>query len=187
MKLTKTIGRNLVRSLRGIVPAILLMMAACCSQAQNTNKPAEFSKSVVDIGIVAKDLEKSARFYSEVIGLTETKGFSVTGEMGKKIGLINNLPATIRVFMLGDADSSTRIKLMSFPQAPGKAADQSYIHSTYGFRYLTIFVKSTDAALERCKKAGVKPIGETPFSLGGSSRLTTVRDPDGNFIELIGP
>ena len=36
-------------------------------------------------------------------------------------------------------------------------------------------------------KTGVKPIGETPVPLGNGQRLITVRDPDGNFIELIGP
>jgi lactoylglutathione lyase len=76
---------------------------------------------------------------------------------------------------------------MSFPAAPGKAADQSFIHSTLGIRYLTLYVGSADAALDRLNKTGVKPIGETPVSLGNNMRLITVRDPDGNFIELIGP
>ena len=74
-----------------------------------------------------------------------------------------------------------------FADAPGKKADQSFIHSTLGFRYLTLYVTSTETTLARLKKAGVKPIGETPIDLGNNMRLTTVRDPDGNFIELIGP
>jgi catechol 2,3-dioxygenase-like lactoylglutathione lyase family enzyme len=167
--------------------ALLLTLALAGPSGLAQDKPKEFSKAVIDIGIVAKDVEKSAKFYTEGIGLTEVKGFSVTGDMGRKIGLIDNQPANVRVFVLGEAEGSTKIKLMSFPQAPGKAADQSFIHSTYGYRYLTIFVASTDKALERLKKAGVKPIGETPFDLGNKNRLTTVRDPDGNFIELIGP
>ena len=44
-----------------------------------------------------------------------------------------------------------------------------------------------DAAVERAKKAGVKMLGKTPSKLGGSNYLTVYRDPDGNFIELIGP
>jgi predicted enzyme related to lactoylglutathione lyase len=71
--------------------------------------------------------------------------------------------------------------------APGTEPDQQYIHSTLGVRYLTLFVKDMNAALERIKKAGVKLEGETPVELGGGNSLTVVRDPDGNFFELIGP
>jgi catechol 2,3-dioxygenase-like lactoylglutathione lyase family enzyme len=168
--------------------AWLMMAAATCTGfAQDTNKFKEFSKPIIDIGMVARDVEKSARFYTEVIGFTEVQGFSVTSELGRKIGLVDGHPVTVRMFVLGQGDQATHLKLMSFPDAPGKAADQSFIHSTYGFRYLTLYVSSADRALERIKKAGLKTLGETPISLGKDSRLIVVRDPDGNFIELIGP
>ena len=145
-----------------------------------------FAKPVVDIGIVVSDLDKSAKFYTESLGMTEVKGFSVTGELGRKIGLIDNHPVDIRVFVPAETDAATRIKIMSFADAPGKAADQAFIHSTLGIRYLTFYVSSVDKTLERLAKTGVKPIGETPISLGNDRRLIAVRDPDGNFIELVG-
>ena len=42
-------------------------------------------------------------------------------------------------------------------------------------------------ALARLKKHKVKLLGQTPAPLGGKMRLTVFHDPDGNFIELIGP
>ena len=33
----------------------------------------------------------------------------------------------------------------------------------------------------------VKLLGETPISLGGDSNFVLVQDPDGTFVELIGP
>ena len=146
-----------------------------------------FSKPVIDLGMVVSDINRSAKFYTESLGMTEVKGFSVTGDLGRRIGLIDNHPADIRVFVPADSSSATRIKIMSFPAVPGKAADQHFIHSTLGFRYLTLYVSSADAALGRLAMTGVKPIGETPVSMGNNLRLITVRDPDGNFIELIGP
>ena len=146
-----------------------------------------FSKPVIDMGMVVANIEKSAKFYTESLGMTEVKGFSVTGELGRRIGLIDNHPVDIRVFVPAETDGATRIKMMSFPAAPGKAADQRFIHSTLGIRYLTLYVSSAEAALDRLARTGVKPIGETPVSLGNNMRLITVRDPDGNFIELIGP
>ena len=43
------------------------------------------------------------------------------------------------------------------------------------------------AVMARLKKAGVKTLGKTPAPIGGGNLLTVFRDPDGNFIELIGP
>jgi predicted enzyme related to lactoylglutathione lyase len=146
-----------------------------------------FSKTVVDLGIVVSDLEESAKFYMDVIGLKEVKGFSVSGERAKSFGLTDNQPVNVRVFVLNGAKGSTQLKMMSFEKAPGKKADQKFIHSTLGFSYLTLMVSDMNAALNRIKKASVKLLGETPAKLGGKTRLTVIRDPDGNFIELIGP
>ena len=110
----------------------------------------------------------------------------MTGELGRKIGLIDNHATDIRVFVGAETDNATRIKIMSFPAAPGKVPDQNFIHSMLGIRYLTLYVSSADAALERLAKTGVKPLGETPVPIGNDVRLITVQDPDGNFIELIG-
>ncbi|MBT6399908.1 MAG: bleomycin resistance protein, partial [Verrucomicrobia bacterium] len=44
------------------------------------------------------------------------------------------------------------------------------------------------AALERLKKAGVKVLGKGPALIPGTKvALTVVKDPDGNFVELVGP
>ena len=64
-----------------------------------------------------------------------------------------------------------------------------HINTSLGFSYLTIFVKRTDVALARLKKQGVKTIGKEPVALATNPNLVLmiVRDPDGNFVELIGP
>jgi catechol 2,3-dioxygenase-like lactoylglutathione lyase family enzyme len=154
---------------------------------QAADPASAFSKPTIDIGIVARDLEKSAKFYTEAIGLKEIQGFSAPAELGRKIGLVDNHPINVRVFVTDEIEGATRIKLMSFPDAGGKVPDRSYIHTTLGINYLTLFVNDMDEALERLKKADAKLLGETPVSLGGKTQLAIVRDPDGNFIELIGP
>jgi len=170
----------------GVLLACSFLVLHPAETAGQETKAGEFSKPVIDIGIVARDAAASAKFYTNALGFTEVQGFSVSGELGRKIGLIDGHPVNVRVFVLGQGDLATRIKLLSFPDAPGKPADQSFIHSTLGIRYLTIYVASVEKALERLRKAGVKPIGETPVDLGGGTKIIVVRDPDGNFIELIG-
>ena len=66
--------------------------------------------------------------------------------------------------------------------------DEIAITSSLGFSYLTIHVNSTKTALERLKKAGVQVLAKGPALIPGTKvALTVVKDPDGNFVELVGP
>ncbi len=56
-----------------------------------------------------------------------------------------------------------------------------------GYSYITIWVNDQTAALARLKKLDVAPIAKGPVGLSGGLFLTVVRDPDGNFVELVGP
>ncbi len=144
-----------------------------------------FARATIDIGVVVSDVEKSAKFYTEALGFTEVPGFSVPAEMGSGSGLTDNLPFKVRVFVLDKCETATRLKLMELPSAKPKKVDHSYIHSSLGYSYLTVFVKDTEAALARARKAGVEPI-KKPYALkGGHKYLTLVRDPDGNIVELL--
>jgi lactoylglutathione lyase len=169
------------------VAALLVNLAAGSTAARAADSGGEFSKAVIDMGIVVKDAGRTAKFLTNAIGFKEVKGFAVTGDLGRKIGLIDGHPVNVRVFVLDEVEQATRIKILSFPDAGGKAADQAYIHSTFGMRYLTLYVKDINRALERLKQAGIPLLGETPVDLGGGTVLVAVKDPDGNFIELIGP
>lgn len=155
--------------------------------ARADDAPATFSKPVIDIGIVVANLDQSARFYTNAIGFREIPGFKVPAERATDIGLTANQPATIRVFVLGEGNQATRVKLMSFPQAPGVKPDKRTIHATLGMNYLTLYVTDILAAQQRLLQAGAKTLGKTPLDLGGGTWIAVVQDPDGNFIELIGP
>jgi len=159
--------------------------------AATGKKLSEFSTPVVDIGIVVSDVEKAATFYKEALGFTEVPGFDVPAAMGADSGLTDGKPFHVRVLKLEDAANATSVKLMQFPDANPARQNNNFIHSTLGFRYLTIYVKDTTAAVERAKKAGATVLAKGPYLLPeGFPRgvyLTCVRDPDGNMIELVGP
>ena len=75
-------------------------------------------------------------------------------------------------------------------QIEGKSAKQKneQINTTLGFSYITVFVKSTKVAVERLKKADVKPLAKGPAKIPNTEMmLTVIRDPDGNIVELVGP
>lgn len=154
-------------------------------------EPAAFTRTTIDLGMVVSDLEKSVAFYTDAIGFTELPGFDVPATLATDAGLTDGKPLSIRVLVLGEGPEATKLKLMRVAGTTPRAGDTDFIHSHTGFRYLTIVVADTDAALARLAKHGVKPLAKSPAplpeSLGPGLLLTCVRDPDGNIVELLGP
>ena len=170
-----------------------VLLAALTSfplQAEEPKKTGEFASTTIDLGVVVSDVEKSVKFYTEAIGFKEVKGFDVPGDYAKDVGLTNGKALKVRVLVLGDGDSATKLKLIEFPGGKSKKNDSEFIDAEFGFRYLTIFINDTGAATKRLDKAGVKPIakGTQPLPKGFPEGvfLTIVRDPDGNLVELVG-
>lgn len=163
---------------------------AYCVTAQ-TEPETNFASATIDLGTVVSDVEKSVKWYQDVIGFEEVATFDFPGDFAKEIGLTNSLPGHVHVMTLGMGPGATKLKLMQFKTAPGARVDQTYLHSTYGFRYLTIMVKDMPAAMARAAKHGAKPIsGEAvaiPESIAKGQFIAVFRDPDGNFVELVGP
>lgn len=154
-------------------------------------EPVTFPRTTIDLGCVVTDLDKSVRFYTEGIGFREVAGFEVPTALATDAGLTDSRPLTIRVLVLGDGPEATKLKLMQVAGTLPRTGDNEFIHSHTGFRYLTIMVADTDAALARLARLGAEPIANSPLalpeSLAPGLHLTCVRDPDGNLIELIGP
>lgn len=170
------------------LPIFCLVVSVLLAGAAGTGgTKAEFARTTIDLGIVVSDVDKAAQFYKNALGFTEVPGFDVSKKMAGDSGLSDYHAFKVRVLVLGAEESATKIKIMEFPEAPGKKADNKFINSSLGYSYLTIFVSDTTAAVERAKKAGVVPVKE-PYQLGGDNfYLTLVKDPDGNIIELVGP
>jgi catechol 2,3-dioxygenase-like lactoylglutathione lyase family enzyme len=150
-----------------------------------------FARTTIDLGTVVTDLEKSVRFYTEVVGFTEVTGFDVPADMATDAGLTDGKPLSIRVLVLGTGPEATKLKLMQVKGTAPRTGDTEFIHSHTGFRYLTIFVTDTEAAVARLAKHGVKPLAKSPVaipeSIAPGQFLTCLRDPDGNIVELVGP
>jgi len=67
--------------------------------------------------------------------------------------------------------------------AAGTAMDAMATMRAVGMRYMTIQVRDVDAEHRRLMSMGVWE-GAAPVSLGAVARISFIRDPDGNFIEI---
>jgi catechol 2,3-dioxygenase-like lactoylglutathione lyase family enzyme len=146
----------------------------------------EFPMGSIQIGVITSDLQKAIDFYTKVIGMTKTGGFSVDEAFAAKSGLSGGVPFDVTVLKLKDDPEAAEWKLMSF----GKEAThptQKYIQDDIGMQYVTIFVKSMKPFLERINEHNVDLLEETPTFLEDGRQFVLVQDPDGNFVELIGP
>jgi catechol 2,3-dioxygenase-like lactoylglutathione lyase family enzyme len=171
---------NFIKHLACILTAALVLASRGHAQ---TN---EFSNETISIGVVVSDLNKSLNFYTNVIGMKKVGGFSVNGDFGKRTGLTDNLPVSVTILKLGESKTATEWKLMSFGKSSAHPK-QNYLHDDTGMQYITIFVKSLKPVLQRIKEHQIKLLGETPIALGGNNHFALVQDPDGTFVELIGP
>jgi len=161
--------------------AMIAVFNSLSAQPEN-----EFARSGIAVGVVVEDLQKSLDFYTKVIGMVQVREFSVDVEKARRMGLSDGQSFEIKVLKLINSEDASEWKIMSFSKK-SDASNQSFIPEKNGFRYVTIFVKSMKPVLARINKFGVKTMGETPMMLDANRQFVSVRDPDGNFVELIGP
>jgi len=177
--------------MRRLMFALLVVSMLAPTAAARAAEPVAFPRTTIDLGTVVSDLENSTRFYTDAIGFRELKGFDVPADVAAGAGLTDGKPLAVRVLVLGEGENATKLKLMQIAGTSPRGGDNEFIHSHTGFRYLTIVVDNTTAALARLAKAGVKPLAKSPVAIpeniAPAMFLTCVRDPDGNIVELIGP
>jgi len=160
---------------------IAVISISFSSFAQN-----DFAKSAISIGVVVEDLEKSLEFYQNVVGMVQVREFIVDSEKAKRMGLSAGEPFDIKVLKLENSEEAAELKLMSFNKRTS-LKNQKFIPDANGIRYLTLFVKSMTPILNRIKKLEVETLGQTPTMLDAERQFVLIQDPDGNFVEFIGP
>ena len=170
-----------------VLGAGLFALTGAKEKEKASSKPGDFASTTIDFGIVCSDVERSVDFYTQAVGLTELDGFDVPGDLAKSVGLTDEQPFRVHVLVLGKGEKVSRMKLMEFKKAPGKKAEQGFIHSTLGMRYTTIAVNDITVANMRMIAYGSMPLGKGLTEIPDGRFLGVYRDPDQNFVELVGP
>jgi lactoylglutathione lyase len=111
----------------------------------------------IGIRLGVRDVEAHRRFYTEALGLPQ--GESARGEM---------------TFLAGD----TVLIVEPAPDAPDDASFEGK-----GWRYITFQVFEVDREHAHVLAHGGRE-ARAPLTLGTTARISMVRDPDGNWIEL---
>ncbi len=167
--------------------SLLLLTAFALLLSFTVKAQSNFSSKLIGVGVVVADIDKSVDFYVNGIGMVKTGGFNIAEDFAKRSGLSNGVPFAVTVLKLENSADANEWKLISIKGAKATHPKQNYIQDDVRPQYITINVKSLKAVLDRLAKMNVKLLGSTPTALNAQSQFAFVQDPDGNFIELIGP
>ncbi|HEY3268984.1 MAG TPA: VOC family protein [Armatimonadota bacterium] len=139
------------------------------------------------LNIVVADIERSADFYTNILGLK--RGFGATLE-GEWIETATGLsPVRAQCVFVEPPEGGARIELLQYETPEGAAIPANALPNTRGLRHLAFTVDDADALLARLKSAGVELISPpiaVPFAVGsmGRKRLCYFHDPDGVLLEI---
>ncbi len=134
------------------------------------------SASLNHVGICVSDLERSQRFYQDVLGFTPWYDLEVPdGVAAKLLQLTPPLGTTAVYLVLG----RFVLELIHFAGAPARPAPPRVMNDL-GLTHLSIAVADIPAALEKVAPNGGEILEDT--DMGGLGVM--IRDPDGQLLEL---
>ena len=127
------------------------------------------ARVAIDVGIVVADLERSLRFYRDLIGLAVVAEIT-TSLIGKG-----------RMVQLRHGESL--IKLLEMDEAPTSRSPKG-IATVFGYRYVTLLVSDLEAIATKLERAGVA-IAIPVTQLSNGTEIAMFEDPDGNIVEFV--
>lgn len=138
---------------------------------------------VAAIGLVVSDIEESEKFYTEVIGMAPAGSFSLSPEWSDEAGAANGRPFSVKMFKLVDRNTSTILKLAYFDKIEERP-EQTGVDIYAGVNYLTFNYSNFQKVVDRLNRLKIKRLGWVKRE---HYQLIFIQDPDGLFIELVGP
>lgn len=134
------------------------------------------------IGICVAELERSVRFYRDVLGFRELSRLALEGAAPERLlGLEGGKLEAVYLERDG-----TRIELLYYPVAGHLEAESPCPMNRLGFTHLSLRVASVDAVVAAVENAGGAVLADTRIdNAAWRSSAVFVTDPDGLRIELV--
>lgn len=131
----------------------------------------ELLANSVEVGVVTTDLDAMVDFYENFLGLAHQADLDFPGGSMKRYAVGKNV-----------------LKLVTYDEPPAAAAAPGGGRAQAGIRYLSLVVTSLTTTARQVSDAGhqiVEPV--TEFAAVPGMGWLFVADPDGNWVELVGP
>ena len=133
------------------------------------------------MGICVSDLERSVRFYGEVLGFRLVGRLDLKGQPTAKLnGMADVDVRTVYLERVG-----WRLELIQFVDPESTGSGRAKPMNELGFTHLAFRVDDLDEACSRVEAAGGGLLAETRLDLPGPTRVIMAHDPDGVRLELL--
>jgi len=135
------------------------------------------------VGITVTDLQRSLRFYRDLLGFSVIKEMDECGVHIDNFSDLKNID--VRTVKMAAADGST-IELLQYRSHPeGNEENRIKNITQIGCSHFALTVPDLPQLYSTLLEGGISVICEPQYSPDGNVRLTFCRDPDGTLIELV--
>lgn len=142
---------------------------------------------VESVGITVKDMNRSLKFYTEVLGFKKISDNEYKGESFEKLEGVFGLNIRVARLQLGDEF----IELTDYLTTGGRSIPEDAKSNDLFFQHIAIVVSDMDKAFRQVKKYNVEFVSTAPQTLPKSIpgaegiRAFYFHDPDDHNLELI--
>ena len=139
--------------------------------------------SVRHVGITVSNLDRSIKFYRDILGFSITRKMEETGQhIDNFSGLEDVRVTTVKM----SAEDASMIELLYYESHPEENDDNlSKSITKIGCSHFALTVPDLPLLYEKLVKNQAVLMCEPQYSPDGRVRLTFCRDPDGTLIELV--
>ncbi len=136
----------------------------------------------LELGICCSDLDRLLPFYRDVLGCRHIGTLEVMADRAAATGLSLTGYRVARL----KTPFGELLKLLEPVEPPRATPVEESLLARRNASYITFIVDDLEAMIERLQAAGASFLkGVEPVSIRAGSRLTFVRDPEGNVLEFI--
>ena len=138
-------------------------------------------KAVRHTGIVVSDMDKSLKFYRDLLRLKPVIDFEEKGEFIDSV--LGGSGIQVRMVKMV-ADDGGMVELLHYISHPMTRAKDNKLYEI-GPTHMAFTVDSIDETYARLSAAGVPFNSQPVVAPDGKARLAFCQDPDGTFLELV--
>lgn len=139
-------------------------------------------KNIRHFGIVVQDLEKSLRFYRNLLGLEIKRDMQEEGEFIDTILGLKNV--RVRTVKMVSQNGESLVELLEYASHKGKKRENDEIFDL-GASHVAFTVEDVDQEYKRLRAQGISFTCEPQISPDGKAKVTFCYDPDGVPVELV--
>ncbi|MGH7820984.1 MAG: VOC family protein [Candidatus Binatia bacterium] len=137
---------------------------------------------VTHVGVCVSDMERSIRFYRDLLGFRYLSRIHLTGEPSDTLLALKDVDVHA-AYLERDG---FRLELLGFASPRPEPLEPTRRVSHLGFTHLSLRVTDLDETVERLRAEGVRVLDHTRIDIAArGSAAVMVTDPDGLWVELV--